>query len=114
MTVRSKWLDRGIYAPSPEEMMTLGLSPSERVARVARLRIADETPLAIERASLSATTLPDPEAIGESLYATLEQTGHRPVRAIQRLSAKNLSDAEAALLGAAPGSASLNIERISY
>src|SRR5690606_33445227 len=92
MTVRSKWLDRGIYTPSPEEMMTLGLSPNERVARVARLRIADETPLAIERASLSATTLPDPEAIGESLYATLEQTGHRPVRAIQRLSAKNLSD----------------------
>jgi GntR family transcriptional regulator len=114
MTVRSQWLDRGIYAPSPEEMMTLGLSPSERVARVARLRIADETPLAIERASLAAATLPDPEAIGESLYAALEQTGHRPVRAIQRLSAKNLSDAEAALLGAAPGSASLNIERISY
>ena len=114
MTVRSQWLDRGIYAPSPEEMMTLGLSPSERVARVARLRIADETPLAIERASLAAGTLPDPEAVGESLYAALEQTGNRPIRAIQRLSAKNLSDSEAALLGAAPGSASLNIERISY
>ena len=36
------------------------------------------------------------------------------MRAIQRLSAKNLNEAEAALLSAAPGSASLNIERISY
>ncbi len=42
MKVRSQWLDRGLYPPSPEEMMTLGLSPSEQVARVARLRIADE------------------------------------------------------------------------
>ena len=114
MKVRSEWLDRGLYPPSPEEMMTLGLSPSEQVARVARLRIADDTPLAIERASLAAHVLPDPAAIGESLYSALDKTGHRPVRAIQRLSAKNLNEAEAALLGAAPGSASLNIERISY
>ena len=114
MLVRSQWLDRGLYPPSPEEMMTLGLSPSEQVARVARLRVADDTPLAIERASLSAAILPDPGVIGESLYAALDKTGHRPVRAIQRLSAKNLNEAEAALLGAAPGSASLNIERISY
>ena len=114
MKVRSQWLDRGLYPPSPEEMMTLGLSPSEQVARVARLRIADDTPLAIERASLAAAILPDPGVIGESLYAALDKTGHRPVRAIQRLSAKNLNEAEAALLSAAPGSASLNIERISY
>lgn len=114
MQVRSQWLDRGLYTPSPDETMVLGLSPNERVARVARLRIADDMPLAIERASLAATTLPDPGAIGESLYASLEKTGCRPVRAIQRLSAKNLSETEAQLLGAAPGSASLNIERVSY
>ncbi|TIR97321.1 MAG: GntR family transcriptional regulator, partial [Mesorhizobium sp.] len=40
MVVRSAWLDRGLYAPSPDEMMVLGLSSSELVARVARLRIA--------------------------------------------------------------------------
>ena len=34
MAVRSEWLDRGIYAPSPEEMMVLGLSSNEMVARV--------------------------------------------------------------------------------
>jgi len=114
LTARSEWLDRGIYPPSPEEMMVLGLSSRELVARIARLRIADDTPLAIERASLSATVLPDPALIGSSLYAVLERNGNRPVRAVQRISAANLGDADAGILEVAPGSASLNIERISY
>src|SRR5690606_15784468 len=37
MAVRSVWLERGIYPPSPEETVTLGLSSTEQVARVARL-----------------------------------------------------------------------------
>ncbi|CDX15501.1 GntR family transcriptional regulator [Mesorhizobium sp. ORS 3359] len=114
MTVRSVWLDRGLYAPSPEEMMVLGLSSTELVARVARLRIANDTPLAIERASLSASVLPDPEAVGSSLYAALGMTGNRPVRAVQRISATNLGDADARLLEVPPGVAGLQIERISY
>ncbi|SFN62834.1 GntR family transcriptional regulator [Mesorhizobium sp. NFR06] len=114
MTVRSVWLDRGLYAPSPDEMMVLGLSSTELVARVARLRIADDTPLAIERAALSASVLPDPEAVGSSLYAALGMTGNRPVRAVQRISATNLGDADARLLEVPSGVAGLQIERISY
>jgi GntR family transcriptional regulator len=114
LTVRSEWLDRGLYTPSPEEMMVLGLSASELVARVSRLRIANDTPLAIERASLSASVLPDPAGVGASLYATLEKTGHRPVRAVQRISAANLGEADAKILGVPAGAASLNIARISY
>lgn len=114
MSVHSVWLDRGLYAPSPEEMMVLGLSSTELVARVARLRIANDTPLAIERAALSARVLPDPEAIGSSLYAALGMTGNRPVRAVQRISATNLGDADARLLEVPPGVAGLQIERISY
>jgi GntR family transcriptional regulator len=114
MSVHSQWLDRGLYAPSPEEMMVLGLSSDGMVARVARLRIANDTPLAIERASLSAGILPDPAAIGSSLYAALEADGNRPVRAVQRISAANLGEADARLLDVAPASASLRIERISY
>jgi GntR family transcriptional regulator len=114
MALRSEWLDRGVHAPSPDEMMALGLSPTDRVARVSRLRIADDRPLAIERATIAASVLPDPASIGPSLYAALEKTGHRPVRAIQRISAANLGEADARLLGVAEGSASLNIERISY
>lgn len=114
MAARSEWLDRGIYPPSPDEMMVLGLSAKELVARVSRLRIADDTPLAIERASLSTAALPDPEAVTSSLYLELEKTGNRPVRAVQRISAANLGEADARLLDVPAGSASLRIERISY
>lgn len=114
MAVRSVWLDRGIYDPSPEETVILGLSSGERVARVARLRISGDTPLAIERASLSATVLPDPERVGTSLYAHLDRSGSRPVRAIQRIRAANLGEADAELLAVPVGAAGLNIERISY
>lgn len=114
MAVRSVWLDRGIYVPSPLETVTLGLGASDNVARVARLRISGETPLAIERAALSAAILPDPENIGTSLYAHLDKSGSRPVRAIQRIRAVSLDEEDANLLEVAPGVASLHIERISY
>ena len=114
MAVRSIWLDRGIYAPSPEETMILGLSPGEGVARVARLRLSGDMPLAIERAALSSLTLPDPASVGASLYAHLEKTGNRPVRAIQRIRAANLGEDDARLLEISAGAAALHIERIAY
>lgn len=114
MSLRSVWLDRGIYVPSPLETVTLGLGASDNVARVARLRISGETPLAIERASLSAAILPDPESIGTSLYAHLDKSRNRPVRAIQRIRAVSLEGEDADLLDVAAGSASLHIERTSY
>jgi GntR family transcriptional regulator len=114
MSSESIWLDRGLYHPSPEEMVALGLSANDRVARVSRLRLANGTPLAIERAALAEATLPDPSAVEASLYACLKKSGKRPVRAIQRLSAALLDKNDAELLGVPPGSPSLNIERTSY
>jgi len=114
MIVRSTWLDRGIYPPSPEEMVTLGLSSGEKVARISRLRVANDTPMAIERAALSIQVLPNPELVTLSLYAVLAEGGNRPARAIQRISAAILKEADAKLLEVPAGSASLNIERISY
>jgi len=114
MELRSQWLDRGIYAPAPEEMVILGLAGDEKVARVGRLRIANGVPLAVERAAIAASILPDPQSITHSLYAKLNETGHRPVRALQRIAAVNLDQKNAALLGVAPGSASLRIERTAY
>jgi GntR family transcriptional regulator len=95
-------------------MMVLGLCADDMVARVSRLRIANDTPLAIERASLAASLLPDPDSIGPSLYAALEERGCKPVRAMQRISAANLGEPDAELLEVPAGSASLNIERVSY
>lgn len=114
MVVRSTWLDRGIYVPSPEEMVTLGLTSGERVSRISRLRVANDTPMAIERAALSVHVLPNPELVTLSLYAVLAASGNRPVRAIQRISAAILKENDAKLLEVPAGSASLNIERISY
>jgi GntR family transcriptional regulator len=114
MSVHSQWLDRGIYDPSPQETVALGLSPNARVSRVSRLRLAGHTPLAIERAALSTDTLPDPLRVEGSLYALLEKSGHRPVRAIQRIRAANLDDEDAGLLQISAGAAALHIERIGY
>lgn len=114
MAVRSVWLDRGIYDASPEETMALGLSPADRVGRVARLRISDNTPLAIERASLAESVLPNPGAVGHSLYAHLDASGNRPVRAIQRIRAANLGAADAKLLETTEGAAALHVERIGF
>ena len=69
--VRSIWLTRAVQAPSPEEMMALGLAAWDQVARLERIRLADEVPLAIERAALPAEFLPDPEAVGPTLYGHL-------------------------------------------
>jgi GntR family transcriptional regulator len=114
MVVRSIWLARGLFAPSPEETLALGLGAGASVARVERLRLSGDAPLAVERAALSPDVLPDPEAIGTSLYAHLERTGMRPVRAVQRIRAVSLGADDARLLDVAPGAASLQVERTSY
>ena len=71
-------------------------------------------PLAIERACISSEFLPDPARVTGSLYTALEQRGCRPVRAVQRISAYNIKEPDAALLGVPPGVAGLSIERVSY
>lgn len=112
--VESLWLARGLHSPSPEEIMALGLAADERVARLERVRQSDGVPLAIERASLSETILPDPQQVDRSLYAVLQARGVRPVRAVQRITAANLNPQDAELLLVPPGAAGLKIERISY
>ncbi len=113
-TARSVWLEKGLFVPSPEETMALALPPDGLVSRISRLRLADDVPLAIERASLSPDFLPQPDRIDRSLYAYLDTQGKKPVRAIQRISAINLSKEDSTLLDVPAASASLYIERISY
>lgn len=113
-SVESVWLSRALHAPAPEEVMALGLGAGDRVARLERVRRSDGVPLAIERASLSAQILPEPEGVEASLYAVLQSRGLRPVRAVQRISAANLGARDAELLGVPTGAAGLRIERIGY
>lgn len=113
-SVESVWISRAVHSPTPEEVMALGLGAGDRVARLERVRRSDGVPLAIERAALSTQVLPDPGAVQTSLYAFLETSGMRPVRAVQRISAANLAVRDAELLGVPPGAAGLKIERIGY
>ena len=108
------WLERGVFVPSPEEVVALALSSGDSVARLSRLRLANGRPMAIERASLPLEILPDPRAVSRSLYEVLERTGKHPVRPIQKISAINLGPEEAGLLGLEPNDAGLKIERMSY
>lgn len=102
------WISRDISRPSPAEMMALGISSSEKVVRLRRLRTADGVPIAIEMATLPARFVPEPQAIGNSLYEYLETAGALPVRALQRMQAKPGTEEERRLL-AAPEDASLLI-----
>ena len=103
-----------ISPPSPHEVMHLQISPHESVSRLRRLRLADGVPMAIEQAALPQAALPAPQSVGTSLYAALEAAGLRPVRALQRLSAANLGEEDAALLDVEAGAAALAIERVAY
>lgn len=113
-TVDSVWLSRAIHAPAPEEVMALGLAAGDRVSRIERVRRSDGVPLAIERASIPTFALPDPAAVETSLYAVMEARGMRPVRAVQRIAAANVTARDAELLGVPAGAAGLRIERIGY
>ena len=108
------WLERGLFRPTEDEVAGLSLDPNACVARLSRLRLAQGQPMAIERASLPEDILPNPLAVDRSLYEVLGQSGHRPVHARQRISAINLGEEDAGLLGIAPGAAGLKIERLSY
>lgn len=113
-TSSARWLERGLFMPSPEEMMVLGLSSEDSVARITRLRMADGEPMAIERASMPTDILPNPLEVETSLYEVLERLGNRPIRAIQKISAVNLTGGDAELLDVEPDAAGLRIERTSY
>ena len=110
----SIWIEKTIAPPTPEEVMTLAVAPGAMVVRIARVRTADDEPLAIERATVPASLLPPIEEIGDSLYAALDRRGNRPVRGLQRLQSSLASPAEAQLLGIPVGAAILRIERRSY
>ena len=114
LSTKSTWLERGIFLPSPEEIIALGLRSDEQVARIYRLRNADGRPLALERAALPLDILPNPMEVTVSLYEVLDAAGQRPIRAIQRISAVNVAAREAELLGVTEGAAGLSIQRVSY
>lgn len=111
---RSQWLKRAIVSAASDEQLSLGLSPHARVARLERLRLADEVVMAYEVSVIPASVLPRPESVGGSLYETLAQSGNLPVRALQHIRAMNAPALLASQLGIPEGQAVLFITRIGY
>lgn len=112
--VRSSWINRSEGAVTPEESLTLGLSPGAAVYRFHRIRYADDAPMALEYSTVPATCLPGVEAVGDSLYDALAEVGCRPNRALQRLRAVLFTPQQAELLGVDTPAAGLLIERRAF
>ena len=110
----SRWLKREVVIASTDEQLSLGLSPNTKVARLERLRLADDVVMAYEISVLPYSVVADPQAIGASLYEYLSSINKAPVRALQHIRAMNSSAELAAQLGVPEGQAVLFITRIAY
>jgi GntR family transcriptional regulator len=110
----SRWLKRAIVSAGTEEQLSLGLSPNSKVARLERLRLADDMVMAYEVSVLPFSVVPRPEEIGDSLYKYLEASGKVPARALQHIRAMNASAELARQLDVPEGQAVLFITRIAY
>ena len=110
----SIWLAREVRTASRDETVQLGLSPGAGVASLRRLRRADGIVMAVEHSTLPASVVPQPLAIGASLYRYLEERGMSVVRALQHFRAVNAGAEFARLMGVAPRAALLVITRIGY
>jgi GntR family transcriptional regulator len=110
----SRWVRRVVGAALPDELVALGLSPGARVARLERVRLADQTPMAHEASTLPTTIVPNPNAVKDSLYAFLAERDAVPARALQHIRATNATPRQAELLEIPPGHALLFITRVGY
>ncbi|QIK78585.1 GntR family transcriptional regulator [Sphingomonas piscis] len=111
---RSEWLSKVESLVSPDESLTLGLSPGSRVFRFSRIRFADQMPMAIEESTVPSFALGSADEVEASLYEALDIRGHRPARALQRLRAVLFDAEQARLLRIEQGAPGLLIERRGY
>ena len=111
-TPHSVWLRRSEGTVTPEEAFTLRLSPGTPVFRFHRIRFADDSPMSLEYSTIDASALRSLNSVNASLYEALEQTGNRPVRALQKLRAVLLTIEQAKLLKSSEGQPGLMVERV--
>lgn len=110
----TEWLSKSLGKVTPEESMTLGLSPGASVYRFNRIRFADSMPMALESSTMPAFCLASVDVVKESLYEALEASGFRPTRALQRLRAVLFTPEQAELLRIKPRDPGLLIERRGF
>ncbi|WP_343312548.1 GntR family transcriptional regulator [Brucella sp. BE17] len=107
-------LTNRLDTPSPDEAFRLGIGVDTPIVRLERLRLADDVPMAFERAVVPRHYLETDTVAETSLYDALAGRGYKPVRALQRLTAVTLDLATARLLGVSRHAPALLIERVSH
>lgn len=112
--VQNRWLVRELRHITTDEALAFGQSPDSMIFSLARIRFADELPMAIENSSIAKFALTNELEDISSLYKSMQDTGNRPVRALQRMRAVLLDDQQAKLLDVANGSPALFIERRGF
>ena len=113
-TPGSRWLSRTLGPATPEQQMALQLSPTSIVARLERLRLANDIVMAYEYSVLPATVLPFPAAVGDSLYSYLKKHNTEPQRAVQHIRATNAGDVLADKMGVTAHQALVFVSRTGY
>jgi GntR family transcriptional regulator len=100
---------------SVNDATRLRIEPGDPTFFVSRVRLLDDAPLAVERASFPADLFPGflERDLSGSIYSVLESYGHRPVGAQEYLDAAVAGDVDAERLGVAVGSPVLRIERVA-
>jgi len=110
----STWINKSAGTVTPEEALSLGLSPGSPIYRFHRIRYADGVSMAIEYSTIPGYSLPSASIVADSLYAALDVTGSRPARALQRLRAITFNAEQAEILGIDVGAPGLFIERRGF
>lgn len=109
----SKFIDKKVSIPTAEEMFALNLT-GESVVRLTRIRLADGKPMAIEVCSIPCSVIANEALIQDSVYQAMREAGHKPHRAVQRISACALDDDQSTLLEVEVNSPALFIRRAAY
>lgn len=113
LEAQSEVIRRVETGPTPDEIFLFGVPAGEAMLRLDRLRIADGMAIAIECAVVPVAMVGAGLGENGSLYAALADSGHKPVRATQRLTSVVFEAAEAGLLGVPEGGPCLLIDRVS-
>lgn len=115
---KTKLLERKIIPASSKVAERLQISLSSPVIYIARLRMANDTPILYERRYLAQQLCPalmDEDVENQSIHTLLIQKYQIPlVKTIHVLEAHGLSDYEAEILQAPVGSAALYVDRLTY
>jgi GntR family transcriptional regulator len=104
-------------AAEDEVAASLGIEPGELVHEIVRVRLADQEPISLERASFPASRFPAllDHSLGGSLYELLQaQYGLVPGEAEERIEVVDAGTTEARLLGMTRGAALVSISRTSW